>query len=59
MKAKLHGGVEWDVFSRKARRLVHMNHRTIRWIKRKFWKRERKAARIKIRKDVDNETFRI
>lgn len=45
MKGILHSGDEWDAFSRKARRLLHWQRGRLKWIKRKFWKRERKAAR--------------
>lgn len=48
MKAKLQGGDEHDAFSKKARRLHHWKSGTIKWIKRKFWKRERKAAKREI-----------
>ena len=55
MKAILKGGDECDVFSRKARRLVHMKHGTIKWIKRKFWKRQRRIARMEIRNEVRDD----
>jgi hypothetical protein len=44
MKARLHGGDEWDAFSRRARRLLRWRPGAIKEIKRRFWKRERKAA---------------
>lgn len=38
------GGMEYDAFSR-IRRLHGFRAGTIRWIKRQFWKRQRRLAR--------------
>jgi hypothetical protein len=36
---------EWDAFSRRARRIVPFRPGEIRYLKRKFWKRQRKEAK--------------
>jgi len=39
------GGTEYDVFHRYSRSLYHWNPGTIRWLKRQFWKRQRRNSR--------------
>jgi hypothetical protein len=38
------GGDECDAFSRRSRRLLNWRKGELRLIKRRFWKRDRKAA---------------
>ena len=47
-RAKLKGGDEWDAFHRNSRRiLLPYLHKPgiVRWLKRKFWKRQRQEAK--------------
>jgi hypothetical protein len=43
------GGNECDAFSRRARRIRGWKRGELRWVKRGFWKRVRKAARQEVR----------
>jgi hypothetical protein len=45
-REKLSGGHEWDVFSRKARHIVMQGRGVRSYVKRRFWKRIRKRARV-------------
>lgn len=45
MKATLKGGDEYDAFS-KTRRIHHWAKGSLKKIKRRFWKRQRKAAKM-------------
>lgn len=42
------GGDEYDAFSQKARRMLHWRPGVLRAIKRRYWKRVRKFARLEI-----------
>ncbi len=45
-REKLHGGNEWDAFSRRSRRMLSWGRGELKCIKRKAGKRARKTAKL-------------
>ena len=45
-REKLRGGNEWEALSRRSRRLVRFAPGIVQSVKRQFWKRVRKRAKM-------------